>query len=391
MSLLDVLVALANRKHIVIVTTLAFTVFGVVYSLVVAEEYTTEAKVVREAQQEAQDLGSIGGLGALQGLGINLGGAGSGLSTTAFPNVLQSREVRLAVVQDTFYFPDLDRSMRYIDYVNRPSGFVATILKYTVRLPWTIKGALFDGSPQRTDTASTSASGTIAPTLPSKEVDRALKSLEGKYSVSVDNESGLMTISVTTEDPRLSTEITNSLIHHFTNRVREIRTQKVTERLKFVRGRFQEAEEELETVEEELAQFLERNQNPTTAYLQFQRDRLQRQVTFKEQLYSEIQSQLTKTRLELQRRQPVLTVVEKPVPPLQRSWPSRTMIVIVSVIFGVAAGIGLALIVALVTARTREDEKKKLSQIGDQIVPGSARRWLAQRSESLREAVSEDG
>jgi uncharacterized protein involved in exopolysaccharide biosynthesis len=118
---------------------------------------------------------------------------------------------------------------------------------------------------------------------------------------------------------------------------------------------------------------------------------LQRQVTFKEQLYSEIQSQLTKTRLELQRRQPVLTVVEKPVPPLQRSWPSRTMIVIVSVIFGVAAGIGLALIVALVTARTREDEKKKLSQIGDQIVPGSARRWLAQRSESLREAVSEDG
>lgn len=390
MSLLDVLVALANRKHIVIVTTLAFTVFGVVYSLVVAEEYTTEAKVVREAQQEAQDLGSIGGLGALQGLGINLGGAGSGLSTTAFPNVLQSREVRLAVVQDTFYFPDLDRSMRYIDYVNRPSGFVATILKYTVRLPWTIKGALFDGSPQRTDTASTSASGTIAPTLPSKEVDRALKSLEGKYSVSVDNESGLMTISVTTEDPRLSTEITNSLIHHFTNRVREIRTQKVTERLKFVRGRFQEAEEELETVEEELAQFLERNQNPTTAYLQFQRDRLQRQVTFKEQLYSEIQSQLTKTRLELQRRQPVLTVVENPVPPLQRSWPSRTMIVIVSVIFGAAVGIGLALIVAFVTVRTREEEKKKLSQIGDQIVPRSARRWLVQRSESLREAISED-
>lgn len=390
MSLLDVLVALANRKHIVIVTTLSFTIFGVVYSLVVAEEYTTKAKVVREAQQEAQNLGSIGGLGALQGLGINLGGAGSGLSTTAFPNVLQSREVRLAVVQDTFYFPDLDRSMRYIDYVNRPPGFVATILRYTVRLPWTIKGALFDGSPQRTDTGSTSASGTTVPTLPSKEVNGALESLEGKYSVSVDNESGLMTISVTTGDPRLSTEITNSLIHHFTNRVREIRTQKVTERLKFVRERFQEAEEELETVEEELAQFLERNQNPTTAYLQFQRDRLQRQVTFKEQLYSEIQSQLTKTRLELQRRQPVLTVVENPVPPLQRSWPSRTMIVIVSVIFGAAVGIGLALIVAFVTVRTREEEKKKLSQIGDQIVPRSARRWLVQRSESLREAISED-
>jgi uncharacterized protein involved in exopolysaccharide biosynthesis len=280
--------------------------------------------------------------------------------------------------------------MRYIDYVNRPSGFVATILKYTVRLPWTIKGALFDGSPQRTDTGSTSASGTTVPTLPSKEVNGALESLEGKYSVSVDNESGLMTISVTTGDPRLSTEITNSLIHHFTNRVREIRTQKVTERLKFVRERFQEAEEELETVEEELAQFLERNQNPTTAYLQFQRDRLQRQVTFKEQLYSEIQSQLTKTRLELQRRQPVLTVVENPVPPLQRSWPSRTMIVIVSVIFGAAVGIGLALIVAFVTVRTREEEKKKLSQIGDQIVPRSARRWLVQRSEGLREAISED-
>jgi uncharacterized protein involved in exopolysaccharide biosynthesis len=200
--------------------------------------------------------------------------------------------------------------------------------------------------------------------IPSEEEDEALKSISDKISAAVDKETGLMTISVTAGGPQVASSLAESFLDHFTIRVRQIRTEKVRERLEFVEGRFQEAGHELETAEEQLAQFLERNQNPTTASLQFRRDRLRRQVSFKEQLYSELQSQLTQTRLDLQRQQPVVTVVEQPVPPMNRSAPKRTLVVLLSLILGGFFGIGGAFVKALLrNAEKDKEEYQKLEEI----------------------------
>jgi len=377
-SLLDLLLVLARNKTLIVRTVLVFTLLGVTYALLAPEEFTSEARVVREAQAEGGGLpgGISGGLagGALSGLGISLGGAASGLTPQAYPDVLQSREVRLAVVRDTFRFPDAERPMTYVDYVNRPTGPLGTVLDYTVFLPWTLKGILgraVSGSPAP---AGTTEAG--EPMIPSEEEDEALKSISEKISASVDEETGLMTISVTAGGPRLAASLTESFLDHFTTRVREIRTEKVRERLGFVEERFQEAEQELERTEEQLAQFLERNQNPTTATLQFRRDRLQRQVSFKEQLYSELQSQLTQTRLDLQRRQPVVTVVEKPVRPMEPSAPNRTLIVILNLMLGGVLGMGGAFVSTLFErAEEDTDEQEKLVEIKERLIPS---RWRSE-------------
>ncbi len=364
-SLLDILLVLARHKTLIVRTVLVFTLLGVTYALLAPEEFTSEARVVREAQQESGGLPSGIPSGALSGLGISLGGASSGLTPAAYPDVLQSREVRLAVVRDTFRFPDAERPMTFVEYVNRPAGPLSTVLDYTLFLPWTLKGMLgnaISGSPVPTGTTETGE-----PLIPSEEEDKALKSISEKISASVDEETGLMTISVTAGGPQLAASLTESFLTHFTTRVRTIRTEKVRERLQFVEGRFEEAEQELESAEERLAQFLERNQNPTTASLQFRRDRLQRQVSFKEQLYSELQSQLTQTRLDLQRRQPVVTSVEEPVPPTSRSAPQRTLIVILSVFLGGLLGVGGAFVSSFV--ENAEEEKEKAEKIRECLVP----------------------
>jgi uncharacterized protein involved in exopolysaccharide biosynthesis len=297
----------------------------------------------------------------LSGFGINLGSSASGLTPAAYPDVLQSREVRLAVVRDTFRFPDSEQPITYIDYVNQPAGPLGTVLDYTLFLPWTLKSALGNAVSGSPAPAGTTDAG--KPMIPSEEEDEALKSISDKISASVDEETGLMTISVTEGGPQVASSLAESFLDHFTIRVRDIRTEKVRERLEFVRGRFEEAEQELESAEERLAQFLERNQNPTTASLQFRRDRLQRQVSFKEQLYSELQSQLTQTRLDLQRQQPVVTVVEEPVPPMNRSAPKRTIIVLLSLILGGFIGIGIGFISTLFAGMDDASEEK-LRKIG---------------------------
>jgi uncharacterized protein involved in exopolysaccharide biosynthesis len=226
-------------------------------------------------------------------------------------------------------------------------------------------GRAISGTPAPAGTTDTGE-----PRIPSEKENSALKSVEGMISASVDDETGLMTISVTAGGPQLASDLAKSFLEHFTKRVRAIRTEKVQERLDFVEGRFQEVEEELETAEENLAQFLERNQNPTTATLQFRRDQLQRQVSFKEQLYSSLQSQLTQTRLDLQRRQPVVTVVEEPVPPMSRTSPQRTFIVLIFLLFGGGIGIGGALAKAfLENAEKRDSEWRKITEIRENMIP----------------------
>ncbi|WP_251979423.1 Wzz/FepE/Etk N-terminal domain-containing protein [Salinibacter ruber] len=367
-SLLDILLVLARNKTLIVRTVLVFTLLGVTYALLAEEEFTSEARVVREAQQESGGLPSGIPSGALSGLGISLGGASSGLTPAAYPDVLQSREVRLAVVRDTFRFPDAERPMKFVEYVNRPPGMLSQVLKYTLWLPWTLKGMLgqaISGSPPPAGTTDTGE-----PLIPSEEEDKAVQSISGKISAFVDEETGLMTISVTASGPQLASELAESFLDHFSTRVREIRTEKVRERLQFVEGRFEEAEQELEKAEERLAQFLERNQNPTTATLQFQQDRLRRQVSFKEQLYGELQSQLTQTRLDLQRRQPVVTVVEKPVPPMSRTSPQRTLIVFFSLLLGGFIGIGMSFVSSLLEARQNEpNEREKINEIREAFSP----------------------
>jgi uncharacterized protein involved in exopolysaccharide biosynthesis len=260
--------------------------------------------------------------------------------------------------------------MTYVDYVNRPAGPLSTVLDYTLFLPWTLKGMLgqaISGSPAPAGTTDT---GELL--IPSEEEDEALKSISEKISASVDQETGLMTISVTAGGPQLTADLAESFLGHFIERVRTIRTEKVRGRLAFVEGRFEEAEQELETAEDRLAQFLERNQNPTTATLRFQRDRLQRQVSFKEQLYSELQSQLTQTRLDLQRRQPVVTVVEKPAPPRKRSAPRRSLVVLLSLVLGSILGAMGAFGHAFFVNTEETEKREKIDEIRKRLIPD---RW----------------
>jgi uncharacterized protein involved in exopolysaccharide biosynthesis len=367
-SLMDALLVVVRNKRVIFRTVLVFVVLGLTYSLLSSDEYTASADVIRETESEVPNIG--GGLSALQGLGINLGAVSGGLNPEAFPQILRSREVRLAIATDTFSFPGEDGPSTLLSHVDQPPGTVETIIEYTLKLPGKIADAV------KGEAGDEGRSG--APPIPTEEEEEVLQVLEEMISTSVDDDTGIMTMRVTTEDPQLSAQIAQSVITHLTQRVRSIRTEKVQQRLEFVEKRFGEVEDELESAEDRLAKFLERNQNPTTARLRFQRDRLQRQVRFKEQLYGELQSQLTQVRLEYQRKQPVVTVVENPVPPLKPTGPSGIVILVVTSILGLVVGTVLAFLKALLANAAQEkEESAKIQELKESIDP----RYWWQRKE----------
>jgi uncharacterized protein involved in exopolysaccharide biosynthesis len=137
--------------------------------------------------------------------------------------------------------------------------------------------------------------------------------------------------------------------------------------------RFTEVEQELRVAEEELATFVDRNSGIQSARLETERERLQRQVSFKSELYQQLQAQVTQARIELQRSEPVITIVEEPVPPMERSAPKRKLIVLLTLILGGFLGIGAAFVSAFFN-NTEEDteEQEKLEEIKASLIP---ERW----------------
>jgi len=57
--------------------------------------FTAKVKLIREIESEGS-RGLVGGLAALRGLGISIGGSTAGLTPDAFPQITTSREDRLA-------------------------------------------------------------------------------------------------------------------------------------------------------------------------------------------------------------------------------------------------------------------------------------------------------
>ncbi|MEM1128857.1 MAG: Wzz/FepE/Etk N-terminal domain-containing protein, partial [Bacteroidota bacterium] len=103
-SLVDVVLALARHRRLIVGMTVGGVVVGLMLALLSTPVYTASATLVRETES-SEGLSGLGGFSMLRGLGINLGMSSTGLTPQAYPDIVRSREVRLAVVRDTFYIP----------------------------------------------------------------------------------------------------------------------------------------------------------------------------------------------------------------------------------------------------------------------------------------------
>ncbi|MFO8231764.1 MAG: Wzz/FepE/Etk N-terminal domain-containing protein [Longimonas sp.] len=357
-SLLDILVVLARNRRFVIGCVVGLTMVGLIYAITAPEEFTADAQVVREVEGGAG--AAPGGLSALRGLGVNLGGTSTGLTSEAYPRILTSREVRLLVARDTFYFADVEQEMTLVDYHARDDFSIGSFLKkYTIGLPGQILQALQSDPPER----PVELGAGDEPVYPTEDEEAAMKAVDNMVSSSVDVESGVMSISVTDSDPVRAAEITDSFLTHLIDRVRTIRTEKARQTLTFVDERFDQAREELEAAEQRLAEFNDRNREIRNARLRTERDQLQRQVRFASDLYSEFQAQRTQAQIELQRSEPVITTLEAPTPPMERSAPQRSLIVVLSFVLGGMLGIGGAFVRTFLASAEEDEERQKLEEI----------------------------
>jgi uncharacterized protein involved in exopolysaccharide biosynthesis len=298
-SLLELASVLLKRWKLVVGLPLLAVFVAAVISLILPTEFTATATFVPETESGGMSLPSgLGALAAQFGVAVPGGGANS---PSFYADVLRSRTLRDEVLLARFPAPRAEAP--------GDSAALLDILE-------------IDGNSR------------------SERLEDGRKKLDEMMSVRVDNETNVVSLSIETRDPALSASVANQFIELLNRFNLETRQSNAQERRRFIEERMAEAEGELRDAEEELQRFYERNRRyEDSPELRFQHDRLQRQVTIKQEVFTTLRRSYEEARIQEVNDTPVITVIDQAVPPQERSSPKRKLNVILAFFLGGVLGV----------------------------------------------------
>jgi uncharacterized protein involved in exopolysaccharide biosynthesis len=156
----------------------------------------------------------------------------------------------------------------------------------------------------------------ISGDTPAARLDKVMRLLKSRIiGVSVDHETSIVSIRVTTNWPDVSVELSRrllALIDDFNVNTRRVEGTAETE---FLRQRLDSARIELRRAEDQFQSFVLRNRSfQNDPQLQFEHDRLQREVSLRQDVYVSLTQTYEQTRVAALRNTPSISVVEPPRP-----------------------------------------------------------------------------
>lgn len=199
-----------------------------------------------------------------------------------------------------------------------------------------------------------------------RRLEKGRKRLNEAMSVTFDRQTGVVSLTVETQHPALTADISNlfvQLLNRFNLESRQSNARALRE---FVQGRVAESETELGEAEEALQRFHEQNRRfDQSPELQFRADQLQRQVRIREEIFITLRREYEEARIQEVNDTPLITVIDRAVTPDKRSHPKRRMNVFVAFFSGTV----IALLLTFAqdyTRRARERDADDLDDLSDQ-------------------------
>lgn len=270
-------------------------------TLLMTNQYTATATLLPQVQSRGNGLGAglamlgLGGGGGLEALGDQQG--------LREMSILQSRWMATQLLSSRFTF------------------------SYKT---W------YFGSPKPVD-------GTLYAFLEAKDTDQAVKILDKWIDPSRDLKSGLITLKVQAPSPELAQQISAralGLLDEFLQR--ETRAEGA-QRAKFYQDRLADVQGQASQAEQKLAQFAGRNVNyfsSPSPDVRLEGARLEADLQGKRQLVASMNMSVQQAMVDENNDIPVLSVLDQPVAPSQKSGPHRSLIVL-AVLVAVTAGMWL--------------------------------------------------
>jgi uncharacterized protein involved in exopolysaccharide biosynthesis len=338
-DLLELAKTIWSKRMFIVKVVAIGAVIGVIAALLSPKEYKSKATLMPEYSTESQGgasslLRQYGGL-----LGVSGGSYTSNsnaIRVDLYPNIVQSTNFQLKLMDQPFYFSDINQEATLFDYyteLNSP-GVLGILAEYTIGLPGKILGAILPKKELMT-TVPGDTNESMVLNL-SKEEFEVISTLRQKITASLDEESGIVSVSVTLPDNIAAAAVTEYTIKELTEYLTEYRTEKVLRDLTFVEEQLATAEARFEEAQLTLAEFRDSNQGMLSARAQTEEQRLNSEYQIAFNLYNGLTQQYEEAKLKVQEETPVFKTLEAVQVPLQ----DETSGAMILIVFIMLSGIG---------------------------------------------------
>jgi uncharacterized protein involved in exopolysaccharide biosynthesis len=231
--------------------------------------------------------------------------------------------------------PEGSRSPRFYSELVKSRAMLERVLLSSYRAPHAIGGA---------DTASLLTILGTAGRSSQDSVERGVRALQRMISVTADNQTSIVRVSVESRYPALAAAIANRVVEYLNDFNTRHRQSQARQRRVFVEQRLAEIEDSVRRAEQDLRTFYERNRSwDQSPQLRVEEGRLRRQLDIRQEVHLTLAREFETARIEEVNDTPVLTVLDPAVPPQRRSHPRRAALALVATAFGLILSVLLAI------------------------------------------------
>jgi len=329
-----------DQRFFIAKVTGVFIVIGLLVALLSPVEYQTGATLMPEAQSQQSTAGNLlqqyGGLLGMSG-SVDLGQEGM-IPPTLYPQIVQSLPFQLELLNKEINFPEFGTTTtvyQFFDEVYTPSVF-SYLMEYTIGLPGKMIG-LVKGEeeierplPQGFETDSV-----VSVTKTQMEI---IEDMRERVSVSLDEESGVINLSVIMPDPNAAAQVGKTSIGLIKEYVTNYRTRKAQEDLGYAEEQMESARQRFQEAQNRLAEFRDSNVNLATAKAQTQEQRLQSEYDLAFNVYNSLAQQVEQAKLKVQEQTPVVSILQPVQVPIEDTT-SGLLILMITTVVGFFVGI----------------------------------------------------
>jgi uncharacterized protein involved in exopolysaccharide biosynthesis len=335
-DLRDIILPLWKSRKQILSTAIIFAIIGGVIGFLTPATYTASSTFLPQTAQAGGGLsGSLGGLASLAGINLNAPMAGGEIPPTMYEKVLASEpfKKRLLAAKIVVHADSLD----YGTYLaNQPSSVLGTLKEYTVGLP----GKIIEAISEVTNEVGEAANGGLQALT---DEEYALhKALSGKITLTADKKEGVVSIAVVESDPLVAAQIAQVTETALQDWIIEHKIKNAKAQYGFIERQFKEKEKEFFSIQEQLANYTDRNQNVLSASYLTRLDRLQAEFNLVNTVYSELAKQKEQAAIQLSKDTPTFSILDPVKVPKEKTGPKKSLYVLGTFFIGLIGGSGWA-------------------------------------------------
>ncbi|MCW3786769.1 Wzz/FepE/Etk N-terminal domain-containing protein [Plebeiibacterium sediminum] len=312
---------------------------GLLIAYLSPDKYTASATLLPSSEKAGGNMGNLSSLASMAG--INLGsmmGQSEGIPPEIYPQIVNSYPFLNEFIREKFHFEEYNNPISIYDYVAADTipSFGSQLVKYTIRLPWTIKDAIFSGENE----FSTKVQDIGVLSLSEEEL-MALASMFEVLQINVDDKSGLVNVSVELEEPILAAQYVQKAVELLQEYIIEYKTKQARENLDFVQERYNEKKLEYEETQLAYFNYKDTHRNIISERMDPELQRLSDAYDMASTIYKGLAQQLEQSKIAVKEQTPVFFVLEPVKVPIKPSSPQKKIILVLSIFLGGVLGVGL--------------------------------------------------